>query len=250
MRLTVPLAQPALQQNTLRLYGELMCVRESWAGKLVVSLGARCSATGLPAAASLAGAASLCVEPEMATAKGVLRDGGLDFLVNTLDEALRTLKNEIRKGRPLAVVLAAEPVSVLREMVERGVQPDVVVRDSDSGLDDASMNGFAPEALRLPDTQGRGLGPSARLQAFLRGKGLSEAVLTWPTSLARRENDTAWLRSLAEGDTLRRRWIEGIPRHQRSASGELQVAWVTAQERGLLAPNSKTNAEDNEGQAR
>jgi urocanate hydratase len=49
-----------------------------------------------------------------------------DFLVNTLDEALRILKNEIRKCETVAVCVAAAPQAVEREMVERGVLPDLL----------------------------------------------------------------------------------------------------------------------------
>ena len=37
------------------------------------------------------------------------RDGVIDFLVNSLDEALRILKNEIRKRQPVAVAVSVAP---------------------------------------------------------------------------------------------------------------------------------------------
>jgi hypothetical protein len=58
--------------------------------------------------------------------KQAIRDGVADFLVNTLDEALRILKNEIRKCEAVAVCVAAAPQAVEREMVERGVLPDLL----------------------------------------------------------------------------------------------------------------------------
>jgi len=54
-----------------------------------------------------------------------MRDGVVDFLVTTLDEALRILKNEVRKRETVAVCIAQDPRIVAREMRERGVLPDL-----------------------------------------------------------------------------------------------------------------------------
>jgi hypothetical protein len=48
-------------------------------------------------------------------------------MVNSLDEALRVLKNEIRKKTPISVGLLGELTTVVKEAVDRGVQPDYVV---------------------------------------------------------------------------------------------------------------------------
>jgi hypothetical protein len=45
--------------------------------------------------------------------------------VTNLDEALRILKNEVRKRDAVAVCVAAEASGVEREMLERGVVPDL-----------------------------------------------------------------------------------------------------------------------------
>jgi urocanate hydratase len=102
-----------LQRQTLRLYGELVARHESWAGKLVFACGEGASATGLPAAASIAGGTALLLDPDAAAVKAVFRQGGVDFVVNTLDEALRVLKNEIRKQRPLSVALKGDVQSAV-----------------------------------------------------------------------------------------------------------------------------------------
>ncbi len=46
--------------------------------------------------------------------------------MTSLDEALRILKNEIRKRETVAVCVAAAPETVEREMLERGVLPDLL----------------------------------------------------------------------------------------------------------------------------
>jgi Urocanase Rossmann-like domain len=77
-------------------------------------------------AANVAGAASLGIEPDAGRAKRALRAGVCDFVVNNLDEALRILKNEIRKRRGVSVVLTADADTAVAQMVERGVQPEIL----------------------------------------------------------------------------------------------------------------------------
>ena len=49
---------------------------------------------------SIAGAASLGIDPDAERLKLAIRNGVCDFSVNHLDEAVRILKNEIRKKQP------------------------------------------------------------------------------------------------------------------------------------------------------
>jgi len=86
----------------------------------------------LMAAASIAGAASLCVTPDALAQKRAVHDGVVDFLVTSLDEALRILKNEIRKASPVAVCIGAPPAEIEAQMSERGVEPDLL-RPADEG---------------------------------------------------------------------------------------------------------------------
>jgi hypothetical protein len=79
-------------------------------------------------AANIAGAASLAATNDPAAGKQAVRDGFADFLVNSLDEALRILKNEIRKCEAVAVCVAIASEAVEREMLERGVLPDLLPR--------------------------------------------------------------------------------------------------------------------------
>lgn len=80
----------------------------------------------LLAAGNIAGAASLAATADPSAQKQAIRTGVADFLVTSLDEALRILKNEIRKREPVAVCVAAAPEAVEREMLERGVLPDLL----------------------------------------------------------------------------------------------------------------------------
>ncbi len=76
-------------------------------------------------AANVAGAASLGVVTDGEMRRTVIRDGVADFLVTSLDEALRILKNEIRKRQTVAVCVGGEPAAMEAEMRERGVLPDL-----------------------------------------------------------------------------------------------------------------------------
>jgi urocanate hydratase len=87
-------------------------------------------ARALVVAANIAGAATLIASADAAAQRQAIRDGVTDFLVNSLSEALRILKNEIRKRQPVAVCVAAPPEAVEREMIERGVAPDLLLCDA------------------------------------------------------------------------------------------------------------------------
>jgi hypothetical protein len=76
-------------------------------------------------AANIAGGASLSSTADVARQKQAIHDGVVDFLVTSLDEAVRILKNDIRKRQPVAVCVAAEPDSLAAEMAGRGIAPDL-----------------------------------------------------------------------------------------------------------------------------
>lgn len=80
-------------------------------------------------AANIAGAATLATTADRVAQKQALRDGVADFVVNNLDEALRVLKNQLRKRETVAVCVALPPSDVEAEMNERGVSPDLLRRD-------------------------------------------------------------------------------------------------------------------------
>src|SRR5580698_3492686 len=66
-------------------------------------------ACAVTVAANIAGAATLAASDDRHAAKQAMRAGQVDFLVNSLDEALRILKNEIRKRETVAVCVTATP---------------------------------------------------------------------------------------------------------------------------------------------
>jgi hypothetical protein len=208
-----------LQRQTLRLYGELISRRENWGGQLVFTSGAGSSASGLPAAVSIAGGTTLALDPDGAVVKQVFRQGGVDFVVNTLDEALRVLKNEIRQHRPLGVGLIAEMEPVLAEMAERGVLPDLRVSL------DAPSEGPGRQHLYLGAREGI-VEPTAHLAAWLEARNWSEAMRTAAPGASLRLLDAELLAALLPEDGLRRTWLQRISHYQRASAGGSRLLWV------------------------
>ncbi len=77
-------------------------------------------------AANIAGGATLGVDADSDRLRQGIRHGFCDFLVNNLDEALRILKNEVRKKLPVSVCLEGDLALTLQEAVVRGLQPDLL----------------------------------------------------------------------------------------------------------------------------
>jgi urocanate hydratase len=95
-------------------------------GKLLWASELDAVGSALVVAGNIAGAATLTATSDSAAQRQAVRDGVVDFLVASLDEALRILKNEIRKRETVSVCVATSPADVVREMAERGVLPDVL----------------------------------------------------------------------------------------------------------------------------
>jgi hypothetical protein len=98
----------------------------SLAGRLLLIDGLADEGDALLIAASIAGAASLVLETRTEAIRYCVRNGIVDFAVTNLNEALRILKNELRKKQPIAVLVERDAAAVLAEMVERGAQPDML----------------------------------------------------------------------------------------------------------------------------
>jgi urocanate hydratase len=188
-----------LQRQTMRLYRALAASREDWSGALVLCSGEGCAASGIPVAASIAGGTTLAIDADAEAMKSALRRGELDFVVNSLDEALRTLKNQIRLKRPLGVGLIADVGKTLDELASRGVQPDVTI-----GLQ--------------PVTAGDD-------EVFFAARDAGEL----------QRLDAALLETLPSAEVVRRRWIRRLPQYLREARSGGRWIWLSDGERESLA---------------
>jgi urocanate hydratase len=125
-------APGALRQTVVyRRYLQLQSITRdqfsgTLAGHIVVSPAFDLEASELAIATTIAGGVFLGIEPDQQRLKSAVRNGSCDFMVNTLDEALRVLKNELRKRTPLSTGLLGDPEEILPAMVARGVQPGLI----------------------------------------------------------------------------------------------------------------------------
>src|SRR5438270_9930429 len=99
-----------------------------------------------PLAATMAGACFLGIDVDPERIKKRLKTGYCDFMVNTLDEALRILKNAVRKKEAVSVGLIGNCADVIPELAERGVVPDLLT-DQTSAHD--PLNGYVPNGMSL-----------------------------------------------------------------------------------------------------
>jgi urocanate hydratase len=218
------------QFDTLCLYGALIEHREDWGGKLVLGCGANCVASGIPAAVSIAGGACLAIEADANAVKAAMRLGELDFVVNTLDEALRTLKNEIRQHRPLSVGLTANVDSTLNEAVERGVQPDMLLigtnQPPESILQNASIRALEAAGMTIRQMTGDGNGVS---------RSSHHAVFLPAANAAELKAIDEHLQSiLPPADLSRRRWVQRVPKYLREARTVGRWIWLSDEEEQQL----------------
>ncbi|HTS59895.1 MAG TPA: urocanate hydratase [Terriglobales bacterium] len=117
-------------------------------GKLIVSGGMGGMGGAQPLAATMTGAAFLGIDVDPERIKKRLKTGYCDFMVNTLDEALRILKNALRKKENVSVGLVGNCADIIPELAARGVVPDLLT-DQTSAHD--PLNGYVPNGMTLEE---------------------------------------------------------------------------------------------------
>src|SRR5213082_615636 len=115
-------------------------------GKLIVSGGMGGMGGAQPLAATMNGAAFLGIDVDPERIKKRLKTGYCDFMVTTLDEALRIVKNAVRKKENVSVGLVGNCADIIPELAERGVVPDILT-DQTSAHD--PLNGYIPLGLTV-----------------------------------------------------------------------------------------------------
>jgi len=115
-------------------------------GKLIASGGLGGMGGAQPLAATMNGACFLGVEVDPERIKRRVRTGYCDIMVNDLDEALRILKDAVRKQDAVSVGLVGNCAEVIPALAERGVVPDLLT-DQTSAHD--PLNGYIPAGLTV-----------------------------------------------------------------------------------------------------
>ena len=116
------------------------------AGKLVVTGGMGGMGGAQPLAATMNGAAFLGIDVNPERIKRRVKAGYCDLMVNHLDEALRILKNAVRKAEPTSVGLVGNCADLIPELARRGVVPDLLT-DQTSAHD--PIGGYLPNGMTL-----------------------------------------------------------------------------------------------------
>ncbi|HXM98646.1 MAG TPA: urocanate hydratase [Candidatus Dormibacteraeota bacterium] len=116
------------------------------AGKLVVTGGMGGMGGAQPLAATMNGAAFLGIDVDPERIKRRVKTGYCDVMVTSLDEALRILKNAVRKREATSVGLVGNCADIIPELAKRGVVPDVLT-DQTSAHD--PIGGYVPNGMTL-----------------------------------------------------------------------------------------------------
>lgn len=157
-------------------------------------------------AGNVAGCSTLAATADLDAQKQAIRDGVVDFSVTSLDEALRILKNEIRKHSTVAVCVGKSTDEIEREMLERGVQPDLSRQHANADLLFGKAQG-APRSNADPEQ--------------------SPAAVVWSVeSLPSKwlpRFDAIALECLSPSDGWNRRWIHRLPGYIGRAGANLRV---------------------------
>jgi urocanate hydratase len=231
------------QLEALRAFTLLSALRTDWGGALVVCCGIGSGGSALSFAANIAGAGCLAVDARADICRAALRSGACDFVVNTVDEALRVLKNEIRQRRPVSVALTLDTSAALDELVDRGVLPELfTVFRSDAAAFSASatwdrafqaftpLGGvFADFDRSFPGVPGI-LDAQARLAEFTSERSLRLEAFTFDSAEQLRAFDAQLLQLIPATDP-RHRWCAIAPRIFHRDRPHRRVAFLTAEER-------------------
>jgi urocanate hydratase len=120
----------------------------SLAGRFVLTAGLGGMGGAQPLAATMNGAAILCVEVDESRIDKRLATGYCDRKTGSLDQALEWIRDAAGAQRALSVGLIGNAADVLPELVRRGVTPDVLT-DQTSAHD--TLNGYVPTGLSLAE---------------------------------------------------------------------------------------------------
>ena len=117
------------------------------AGRLVVTAGLGGMGGAQPLAITMNEGVGLIVEVDQSHAERRRRQGFLDEIAPTLDDALEIAQRSLRDRTPRSIALVANAADVLPELVRRGVRVDVVT-DQTSAHD--PLDGYVPAGVEDP----------------------------------------------------------------------------------------------------
>jgi urocanate hydratase len=120
-------------------------------GRTVLTAGLGGMGGAQPLAATLAGAAILCIEVDPARIQRRLETRYLDEATESVDDALARVREAARAGRPLSVGLLGNAAEIVPELARRGEHFDLVT-DQTAAHD--PLNGYVPVGLDVDEAAG------------------------------------------------------------------------------------------------
>jgi urocanate hydratase len=233
------------QAEALRAFTVLISLRRDWAGSLVLAIGLGTRGAAVSTAGNIAGAACLAIDSRPDACRAALLSGACDFAVNTVDEALRILKNQIRQRRPVSLALEAAPDAALNELLDRGVLPELftVVEADAPALNQANreraLQSFASLGTLLVDFDGPPasapgiLIASAQLHALTLQRGLYLEPFSFANGEELRAFDARLLEIIPTNDPWHK-WCVAAPRFFHRERPHRRVVYLTAEEAATL----------------
>jgi len=134
-------------------------------GRLLVTAGLGGMGGAQPLAATMNGAACLCIEVDRHRLERRLETRYLDVMYESLDEALERVTRARDRKEPLSVGLLANAADVLPELVRRNIVPDVLT-DQTSAHD--VLNGYVPHGLAYEEALALRIGDAERYKKMAR----------------------------------------------------------------------------------
>jgi urocanate hydratase len=117
-------------------------------GRTILTAGLGGMGGAQPLAATMAGAAMLCVEVDPSRIERRLETRYVDEATGSLDEALARVREAAREKRPLSVALLGNAADVVPELVRRGERFDLVT-DQTAAHD--PLTGYVPSGLDVEE---------------------------------------------------------------------------------------------------
>jgi len=134
--------------QTFAAAGETHFGSSDLTGRTILTAGLGGMGGAQPLAATMAGAAILCVEIDPSRIERRLQTRYLDEAAESLDDALARVRSAAAEGRPLSVGVVANAADVVPELAERGERFDLVT-DQTAAHD--PLNGYVPQGLGLEE---------------------------------------------------------------------------------------------------
>jgi urocanate hydratase len=134
--------------QTFAAAGEQHFGSASLAGRTILTAGLGGMGGAQPLAATLAGAAALCIEVDPSRIERRLETRYLDEATDSLDDALARVRAAAAEGRPLSVGLLGNAADLVPELAARGEAFDLIT-DQTAAHD--PLTGYIPRGLSVED---------------------------------------------------------------------------------------------------